>query len=141
MHLGPNLFITVLIALLVGCASHLESLSDEFCTPCKSYWWMDYIFLGNFSSMMFGTACFNSTWTVSAQMQLYVLGLLINVIYFRHPAFAFAGALVLSIISIIIRTKLTFLYGDSPNNFSANVYTTSYCRIDSYMMGMMLWMM
>lgn len=74
-------------------------------------------------------------------MQLYVLGLVINVIYFRHPAFAFAGALILSIISIIIRTKLTLLYGDSPDSFSSYVYTTSYCRIDSYMIGMMLWMM
>lgn len=140
MHLGPNLYFAVIVALLVGCTSSIASLSEEFCTPCKSYWWMDYLFLDNYAAMIFGTACFNSTWTVSAQMQLYVLGILINVIYFRHPAAAFLAATILSIISIIIRTKLVFIYGESPSTFSSHVYTPAYCRIDSYMIGMMLWM-
>jgi peptidoglycan/LPS O-acetylase OafA/YrhL len=141
MHLGPNLYIAILVALFVGCISHDPTLYMNFCEPCKSYWWLDYIFLANYTKMWFGTNCFNSTWTVSAQMQMYISGTLVTALYKYNPLYAFILSVILIAAVEAIRTKIILVYDFSEMDYSANAYSPVYCRADAYLMGMILWMM
>lgn len=142
MHLGPNLYIAIIIALVVGCSSGLATLDFNFCSPCKKTWWLNYIFVADFNGLWSGDSmCFNSTWTVSAQMQMYVGLLWLKAIYYSQPFYAFLISLVLIAFVLVLRVKLLLAYGSSAAFYANYVYLPSYTRMEAYLVGMILWMM
>lgn len=137
MHLCPNLYVAVILALLIGCTSGSSILYTQFCSNCKQTWWTDYILISNFSTVFNFDNCYDSLWSISAEMQMYFFALPIKAIYKVSPLWAFFVAFLLLVGVELLRTEIVLA---RPNNYIGYVYTPFYTRCDAYLMGMLLFM-
>lgn len=142
MHLAPNLYIAVCIALALGCLTGSSLLYNNLCTPCENKWWTDFVFIQNLPyQFVKGSNCFNSTWTIGAEMQFYFMSVPIIFLYSYHRPLAFALILALIGLTVWMRTVITIGYATSYSLFGKYVYQPSYTRADAYFFGMGLYMM
>eukprot|EP01038_Epipyxis_sp_PR26KG_P009424 gene9424-12698_t len=138
-HLPPNLYVIVVIALLYGCNSNYSDSITTFCTPCLNSWWTDFIFLTNFSEYIAsGGACFNSTWSVSAQMQLYITSIPVFYAYSVKKSYGYWACAAFTIIPLILRVVIIEYY---LTNYIYQIYLPFYTRADAYGLGMVLYML
>lgn len=143
MHLAPNLYVAVCIALMLGCLSGLALLDENFCVPCKSHWWTNFLFIQNFSDQMFeiGTDCYNSTWTIGAEMQFYICSVPLVFLYKYSPFSAFAAVIVLIGLVVVLRTEIILFSAEDGGTWAEYAYQPFYSRGDAYLFGMALYMM
>uniref|UniRef100_A0A182JNH7 Acyltransferase 3 domain-containing protein n=1 Tax=Anopheles christyi TaxID=43041 RepID=A0A182JNH7_9DIPT len=84
---------------------------------CRSYWWMNVLFISNFNMKQ---PCLPDSWYVSADMQLYVLIALLLQTMFRFPKHTVAMLTLVTVCSFL-GPFLTILWTDfdpvGPSNF------------------------
>jgi hypothetical protein len=135
-RLAPSIAVSTIIILIYGYVAGRNDpiVSRIFWSPCKSYWWQNFVFLNNFSGMMGLGNCYDSVWTISVEMQLYVLTVPVVYFYIWDKQYGWIAALIWTGISFTIRTVLVAYIDAGAENLSFinDVYTPSWTRADAY---------
>jgi len=131
-RVAPSIAFVTVCALLYGCtspgSSSLSATYSELCTTCKQYWYDNIVFTANWDPDE--QVCFNSTWTVSLEVQFYLSSVIVMLVYIWHNSVG-----MISCIIGIILLKFYQYY----NSFSVTQNIAG--RGDEYLMGMILCMM
>ena len=114
---------------------------------CEKYWWTNILYINNFLLPI--NQCFPVTWYLAIDMQLFVISpiLLLLLYHFWKVGFTMIIGTVLASIAIIgilvgIKNPNANIAQDmitSRINFPfANIYQKPYCRINAYLIGIIL---
>ena len=114
---------------------------------CGKYWWTNILYINNF--LLPKNQCFAVTWYLAIDMQLFVISpiLLLLLYHFWKVGFTMIIGTMLASIAIIgilvgIKNPNANLTQDiitSSINFPiANIYQKPYCRINAYLIGIIL---
>jgi len=128
---------------------------EEHTAPCLTNWWTNLLFINNFYPTNTSEACMDWSWYLANDMQFFIITPFLIWTYHKSKAAGIAVCLVLLAASTGITAWLviggttlpdgTVLPKDlsssslSPNNpdFVVEVYTKPYCRIQSYLIGIL----
>ncbi len=123
--------VSTLFVLAYGCLNFSGDTTStsyvDFCTYCKMYWWDNFLFTANTFTM--NIFCYNSSWTVSNEVQFYLLSVPLMWCYVWRKELGYF--LVLSLASFAWWYRN---YIDTTIN-----HTQVYERADQYCMGIILY--
>jgi len=142
MRLAPTLYVATAIALLYG---YLEKDNNIFAygafyQDCEHYWWENIVFLNNYSGMAGWDDCYDSVWTISVEMQLYILTIPPVAFYVWEKEYGWIAAGVWTAVTFIIRVALCAWCDATGNSYGIYVYLPAYTRATEYGIGMILFM-
>lgn len=113
---------------------------------CERNWWSTLLYVGNYVSP--GELCFGHSWYLMADMQLYFLSPIILYPLWRLRKHAAAVVTLIFVIasSSVVYVFVVFLINDLRVSFLSElstvreilVYTKTYTRLDSWMMGILV---
>lgn len=123
--------------------------TDIINKDCDEYWWTVPIFLNNFIPGGYGNQCLGVGWYLANDFQLFVLGTLLVVMYYRTARwFSWSIQFIMHFIGIIISYSIAQAYdyssfpGSSKNFIGGNRdlyhlhYTKPYTRFFPYVLGL-----
>ncbi|XP_077288844.1 uncharacterized protein LOC143913112 [Arctopsyche grandis] len=111
---------------------------------CRQLWWTHFIYINNYLDVP--TACYDITWYLAADMQLFCYGTLVMMIIWKFPSLSryFFGLLI--IIAIIVPGLQTYIFNYYPiippysertlNHFKNNpTFTNIYATVSGNLFG------
>lgn len=140
VRIAPSIAASTIFAIGYGYYSDNSRVHSTFYTACQKNWWQNFVFLSNYSGMLGLENCYDSTWTISVEMQLYVLTVPVIYMYCWEREYGFYAALVWSLVSFGLRTLCVFYVDAGVLSYGDYVYTASFSRADEYGIGMLLYM-
>ena len=143
VRLAPTLYTATALAMLYGYYSTLPYSQVAFYENCQNYWWLNVVFLENFFSLGHWNDCYDSVWTISVEMQLYVLTLPVVYFFVWDKMYGYIAALSFFLSSFVIRVALAQWITDKGLNmgtYNQFIYLASWSRAAEYGIGIMLFM-
>ncbi|XP_028392822.1 nose resistant to fluoxetine protein 6-like [Dendronephthya gigantea] len=122
---------------------------------CQKYWWTNLIYINNFYPTKFDDECVGWTWYLANDMQFYIISPFVLILahrFGRVGLLASAGSLfmvsTIALASIyghynidplaLSKWGQSDLFNPAKADFTKMVYDKPYCRIQPYLIGMML---
>lgn len=147
VRLAPTLYVSTCLAILYGYYSTSAYSRVAFYDNCVDYWWLNFVFMENFFGLGKWKDCYDSVWTISVEMQLYVLTLPVVYFFVWEKHYGYIAALCFFSISFVIKMSLaqwvTDGGGGSPSaigNYNQLIYLAPWSRAAEYGIGIMLFM-
>ena len=143
VRLAPTLYTATALAMLYGYFSTLTYSRVAFYENCQNYWWLNVVFLENFFSLGHWNDCYDSVWTISVEMQLYVLTLPVVYFFVWDKVYGYIAAFCFFLASFLTRVALAQWITDkglSMGTYNQYIYLASWSRAAEYGIGMMLFM-
>ena len=108
----------VLIAIQIALPLFIDGpLVHELIKPlslnCERYWYLNLLFMNNILSLP--NTCLPYTWTISAELQLYLIASLLTYLYIRRPKLALSFNIVLIAIGILANVFVIYTELTKPN--------------------------
>jgi hypothetical protein len=131
VRLAPTLYTATLLALLYGYVSTLPYARAAFYDTCADYWWLNFLFIENFFSMGHFADCYDSVWTISVEMQLYVLTLPVVYFFVWEKMYGYVAALCFAGGSFIIKVRTCVSFIPFATGLHPHVFTCARLPADS----------
>lgn len=129
LRIAPSISFATLVVYLYGCYNPNgdNSLASDYCSDCATHWYDNFIFTANYS----GASCWPSTWTLSNEMQFYLLSIPIVWAYVANKWFGIfvTGCLMFSV----------WYYRESLDDDMSYLSQKIYERADEYCVGILLY--
>ena len=115
----------------------------HFQDSCRSLWPYEIFWLNNFITQGQG-ACIGWTWYLANDMQMFIFCSFILLLYFHHPKLGLlliglvASISTIIIIIIAVTQNISASWMKFNFDYYDNYYTKPYCRINTYLMGLLL---
>lgn len=140
MRLAPTLILATLVAMAYGCldSSNVAAYST-FCSPCLSGWWQNFVFLNNYNGFMGFDDCYDSVWTISVEMQLYVLTIPVVYFFVWEKEYGYIAAFFWTLTSLLLRVGISEYCDETGAAYGVYVYLPAYTRAAEYGVGMGLY--
>ncbi|KAF1752472.1 hypothetical protein GCK72_019027 [Caenorhabditis remanei] len=127
-------------------ATYLNQISLQIKT-CRNYWWRNLLFINNFDNSESGssTACYNISWYLAVDMQLYLIAPIVLVAFYFSLS-AGTSLILAGCVGSIITTYLLFEKYDIPADMIGNgdqkyffdvVYSKPWVRCTPYLIGLL----
>jgi peptidoglycan/LPS O-acetylase OafA/YrhL len=130
----PSIWSAMCIIMLYGYLT-TDALANMYLytEECKSYWWANFIFVENIVNR-----CIRDYWSVSVEMQLYLLSAIPVALYLRNKLYGFCAVSVMILFPICFRIILTSttMTDTSYNMYIKYIYANTFARADAYGFGM-----
>lgn len=107
---------------------------------CQDTWWSNLLFINNFYPSEFDDQCIPWAWYLAVDMQLFVVGLVLLVLYLRHRLAGVAVTSFLVVLGIVLMFVVDQKEGITlaPNESQQNaLYDKPYTRMPAYMLGLL----
>ncbi|EDV25543.1 uncharacterized protein TRIADDRAFT_55740 [Trichoplax adhaerens] len=116
---------------------------------CTSYWWTNLLFINNFWPTQLAKECIGWSWYLAADMQFFIISpaIIIPLHRFRRKALTIPFGLIMISVGISAALAAVYRFDASliANTISGGhrdptdvMYVKPYCRIQPYLVGMML---
>lgn len=133
LRIAPSLIIVMCVVLIYSCnnpnGEHSQSM--KFCHGCQHSWYDNILFIGNFGGDSHVGMCWDTTWTISSEMQFYLLSIPIMFGYFYNKWCGMSIVIGLGMFSWYYRQIIE-------SNSEKRLYPLIYERMDQYGTGIML---
>ena len=141
MRLAPTLYASTGVAMIYG---YLDGQGTQayktFYENCEYEWWQSVVFFSNYSMLLGVDNCYFSVWTISVEMQLYLITIPVVYFYVWEKEYGWIAAAAFFIVFFLIRVGVTVYCDSTGANYVSNVFLTSYCRAPEYGIGIILYM-
>ena len=110
---------------------------------CEKYWWSALLFINNLYPWKMNDQCVGWVWYLANDFQFFLLTPFILLIMYFNKIIGFVVNLMIICLSIMAGMLVTWKYNlllPSTNNddFGTNYYEKPWCRMASYMVGVLL---
>jgi len=140
MRLAPTLILATFVAMAYGCLNTgNEAAYSTFCEPCLTGWWENFIFMNNYNGFFGYEDCYDSVWTISVEMQLYVLTIPVVYCYVWEKEYGYLAAFFWTLTSLLLRVGMSEYCDETGAPFGVYVYLPAYTRAAEYGVGMGLY--
>ena len=144
LRIAPSLWVALCIAMIYGKYSGDSSAMKYMFSECASNFWTNLVFCANFYG-----SCLGGFWSVSVEMQLYVLSAIPIYFYLIKPYYGWVMVTVWIAMVVIARFAAvvylsTLDYDNSTLGdlliYAKYIYRNTFLRSDAYAIGMATFM-
>ena len=114
---------------------------------CEKYWWTNILYINNFYPIALHNECHTITWYLANVMQFYIISPIFLLLLYHCWKIGFVAIGSIMLISIAITGTFAGITNLNANLFQGsavshvyenNIYTKPYCRINAYLIGILL---
>ncbi|XP_046843105.1 nose resistant to fluoxetine protein 6-like [Xenia sp. Carnegie-2017] len=158
VRLTPSLMFMILFYMkLIPFFAYSPIWSTTEDKYCSRYWWTNLLYINNFYPTDFLKQCAGWSWYLANDMQFFVISPLILILAYRFcrvGLLATAGSLLMASTMILAvlygnydidptelsKWGMSNLFGisETRKNYSNMIYSKPYCRVQPYLIGIML---
>ena len=148
LRLSPAYYLAVFLSFKV--LPHVGSgplwfFMDEI-SYCEKYWWTNILYINNFYPISMLNECYIITWYLADLMQFFIISPIFLLLLYHcwKIGFATIGCIMLASIAVIgtlsgiLNLNVNIFYEGDPQSSQNNIYTKPYCRINAYLIGVLL---
>eukprot|EP00462_Mataza_sp_D1_P016635 CAMPEP_0175155618 /NCGR_PEP_ID=MMETSP0087-20121206/21092_1 /TAXON_ID=136419 /ORGANISM="Unknown Unknown, Strain D1" /LENGTH=669 /DNA_ID=CAMNT_0016442827 /DNA_START=56 /DNA_END=2065 /DNA_ORIENTATION=+ len=146
--------LTPTLLFMIGCFYHLTGpfvagpfayKMAEDTAACGTYWGSNIAYINNFYPAKYSDTCMPWTWYLANDMQFFILGIVVLILYFKNMKAGIAAMLSLLVASIVITgviqqdNSLEAITANSTTNelMKNQIYDKPYTRMGPYIVGML----